>query len=696
MALRALAEAQLPADPGTSGPTASIPLAPNDLNRLVHELRVHEIELQIQNEELRRAQVELDAARARWFDLYDLAPVGYCTVSAQGMMVQSNLTLAALLGLPRAALDRVPFSHRIVPEDRAVWYRLFERVHASGTSDACELRMQRGTGHMWYAQLTVTLSTDGRGAEELRVAVSDVSARHDAEEAARSSRVMLEAIIDATPSHIYAVDSTHRLTLVNAAMAQDYGTTKTELLGRTIESLFAPDVATVVHALNDRILRTGQQESVEQHLVARTGGTPRVVLASIAPLRGADGAVSGLAGVATDVTDQRRAEAERANLAAQVQQMQKLESIGRLAGGVAHDFNNQLGVILGNAEMALLRLDAAGPEHEGLAEIRDAALRSGHLTRQLLAFARQQAIQPTMLDLNKTVANVLGMLRRLIGENIALIWRPAADLWPVTMDASQVEQILANLALNARDAIAGHGTITVATSNVVLDAAWCALHPDAEPGEHTRLTVTDDGCGMDGDVLAKIFEPFFTTKGVGEGTGLGLASVYGAIRQNGGAITVTSAVGRGTSFAIHLPRAGGDQASALESSVRESLPQGHETILLVEDEVAVRRLTAKVLERFGYTVHVADGPRQAMDLMREHDGSIDLLLTDVVMPGMDGPTMVAALRAQYPNLRYLFMSGYALNTADGQALMDDGEHFIAKPFTMAQVIAKVRQVLDRG
>jgi PAS domain S-box-containing protein len=386
---------------------------------------------------------------------------------------------------------------------------------------------------------------------------------------------------------------------------------------------------------------------------------------------------------------------ERKAMEAQLQQAQKMESVGRLAGGVAHDFNNMLGVIIGHTEMALDQVDAAQPLHEDLTEIHRAARRSADLTRQLLTFARKQSVAPRVLDLNETLSGMLKMLARLIGEDIALTWRPAPDLWPVKMDPSQLDQILANLCVNARDAISGVGHVTIETGNCTFVEGDRAARPDLAPGEYVRFSVTDTGCGMERETLEHVFEPFFTTKAVGQGTGLGLSTVYGAVKQNDGFIEVASQSGHGTTFTIYVPRALGKAGGALAGGAIETALRGHETILLVEDERTMLRLTTAMLERQGYTVLAANTPGEAINRAQEHRGKFDLLLTDVVMPEMNGRDLSEHLLALYPGLRLMFMSGYTLNAIAQHGALEDGVSFIQKPFGAKELAAKVRGVLDR-
>jgi signal transduction histidine kinase len=391
--------------------------------------------------------------------------------------------------------------------------------------------------------------------------------------------------------------------------------------------------------------------------------------------------------------ERKQAEEEREKLQAQFNQAQKMESVGRLAGGVAHDFNNMLGIILGYAEIALYETRTGTPLHHNLKEIQKAARRSADITRQLLAFARKQTIAPMVLDLNSAVEGMLKMLRRLIGEDLDLVWMPGAGLWPVKMDPSQVDQILANLCVNARDAIAGVGKVTIETQNVTFDEAYCAHHVGFVPGEFALLAVSDDGCGMDKETQERLFEPFFTTKEIGKGTGLGLATVYGIVKQNDGYIDVYSETGKGAAFKIYLPRhAGRAVDTPAESAAEIPLCRG-ETVLLVEDEPAMLKMGKMMLEKLGYGVLVADTPGKAVRLAEAHPGDIHLLVTDVVMPEMTSRDLADRLQSLYPKLKRLFMSGYTANVIVHHGVLEQGVHFIQKPFSLQQLAVKVREAM---
>ncbi len=414
---------------------------------------------------------------------------------------------------------------------------------------------------------------------------------------------------------------------------------------------------------------------------------------SLPPTTGSGGPIC--AGTISDISARKKAEEERRALEAQLRQAQKMEAVGRLAGGVAHDFNNKLQVIQGNLDLLLDETPEGHPFEELLHEIRHATGRSSDLTRQLLAFARKQTIVPQMLDLNETIAGMLRMLSRLIGENVELSWQPGPKSI-VRMDPTQMDQILANLVVNARDAIADVGKITISTQRRELSAERCSDPPMIEPGRYAMLSVADDGMGMDRDTLGQIFEPFFTTKPADQGTGLGLATVYGIVKQNDGFVEVDSQPGKGTVFRIFVPL----QQSAKDEMEYHPTPryrtEGTETILLVEDDPSILRLSREILHRMGYTVLTAEGSQTALDTARGHDGPIDLLITDVVMPRMNGHELARKLLAERPTTRCLFMSGYTADTIVRPVDSDHEVYFLQKPFSAEDLATQVRQALRQN
>ncbi len=430
-----------------------------------------------------------------------------------------------------------------------------------------------------------------------------------------------------------------------------------------------------------------------EYRIIRPDETIRWILARAFPVFDEAGTLQRVAGIAEDITERKQDEAYKETLQRQLLQAQKMESIGRLAGGVAHDFNNMLGVILGYAELALEQASDNAALHESLREIERAAGRSADITRQLLAFARKQTIDPRILNLNETVESMLRMLRRLIGEDISLSFVPGEHCFPVKMDPSQIDQILANLCINSRDAIAQAGYITIETSGVAFDSAYCEDHPGFSPGTFTLLAVSDNGSGMEKETLANVFEPFFTTKTPDKGTGLGLATVYGIVKQNNGFINVYSEPEKGTTFRIYLPSCQKEEISYEKKAEISLESKGKETILLVEDEPSILKMATMMLQRMGYMVLPADSPKRALELAESYSEKIHLLITDVIMPEMNGRTLARQIISLHPDIKCLFMSGYTANVIAHHGVLEKGVYFIQKPFSREGLAGKIKEAL---
>jgi PAS domain S-box-containing protein len=403
----------------------------------------------------------------------------------------------------------------------------------------------------------------------------------------------------------------------------------------------------------------------------------------------------GMRGVTIDITASKEAERGRAQLEEQLRQAQKIDSIGRLAGGVAHDFNNILTAINGYADLMLLELTPGDPLRSSVTEIRRAGERAAGLTRQLLAFSRRQLLQPRVLALNSLIVDSIRMLKRLLGEDIELVTLLDPDLGQVKADAGQMDQVILNLALNARDAMPQGGRLTLETQNVILQEEYAQKHFSLQPGSYIMLAVSDIGCGMDAQILSHIFEPFFTTKEPGKGTGLGLSTVYGIVQQSGGSIWVYSEPGRGTTFKIYLPRIKESVAEAVEKRTEPESPRGSETILVVEDDEIVRKLTCQALRRYGYLVVEAANGGEALLACERHPGTIPLMITDVVMPQISGPELAARLRQLHPEIHVLYISGYTEDAVVRHGLLDEARSFLQKPFTPSTLVHKVRDMLDQ-
>ena len=541
-------------------------LSPEETRRMLHELRVHQIELETQNEELRRAEVELDTARARYFDLYDLAPVGYCTLGEQGLILEANLAAADLLGVARGSLGKQPLSRFILSDDKGVYYLHRKRLFETGEPQVCEFRMLRAGAAPFWVRMGATAAQDADG-------------------------------------------------------------------------------ALVCHA------------------------------------------------VLSDVTDRKRAEKER--LDGNLRQAQKMEALGQLAGGVAHDFNNILQVVLGHCHLAMMNLPPESVSYADLEEIRRAAEHAAALTKQLLIFSRRQPLQRKDVDLNEVVADHTQMLRVLMGEDVELVVSPGKDLSLVHVDPVQIAQMLMNLCANARDAEPDGGKVTIASENVFLDSEYQKTHSWVRQGPYVLLSVSDNGNGMDKNTMSHLFEPFFTTKEPGKGTGLGLAGVYAIVKQHEGYVDVYSDVGEGATFKIYFP-AGKQTEDSIEEIVEGPLVGGLETILVAEDDETIRNVTKRLLEAAGYRVLVAADGVEAARVFADNSDSISLAFLDVVMPNLGGRRVYELIKGINPAVLVLFTSGYSAHVAQRRFVMGKPMEFLQKPYKWQALLRRIRQMLDKS
>ena len=520
--------------------------------------------------------------------------------------------------------------------------------------------------------------------------VSDISAHKAAENVLREKEEKFRVLVENSLDAIMRMDRQHRYLYVNPIVEKQTGIPPDFFIGKNHEDLgFAQDFVIRYRDAIESVFTTAMVKRMEMKLPSGPW-----IDCMIMPEMESSGNVNAVIISARDITERKRDEEEKQRLEEQLLQAQKMEAVGRLAGGVAHDFNNMLSIILGQCELSLMELEPEGDLYERIEEIQSAAQRSAELTRQLLAFARKQTIIPRVLNLNETVSSVLKILRRLIGENILLIWSPGDDLWSVQMDPAQVDQILTNLCVNARDAMDGVGRIAIETGNFDFDGEYCEEHAGYMPGQFVMISVSDNGKGMNQETLANLFEPFFTTKGRGQGTGLGLSMVYGIVKQNSGFINVSSVPGEGSTFRIYLPRECSGRRDTLKTKSRGVAAVGNETILFVEDEPTVLDLGRTMLENLGYNVIAAQTPGGAVRLAREFDGVIHLLVTDVVMPEMNGQELAEIISSIHPGIKKLYMSGYTVNVMNCNGDNGDGVHFVQKPFSTVELGAGVREALD--
>jgi two-component system cell cycle sensor histidine kinase/response regulator CckA len=599
---------------------------------------------------------------------YDFASHGYERILGASLRDIKGRTIRDVIGT--AAYERaVPYVQRALAGERVT----FENI--LGTPSGADVNVF----------LTFIPDVDARGTVcGLFIVALDTTERVRSEAALRESESYLRSIIELEPECVKLVSPDGRLMEMNpAGLAMLDVESLDEIRGGPLLDFVAPEHRAEFIELHRHVMGGGSGQLRFQAIGRK--GTRRWLETHAVPYRKGQGEILGLLGITRDVT-------EHTTMQLQLQQAQKMESVGRLAGGIAHDFNNLLTVINTTAEIALMDVVDGEPLYDALTQIRSAADRAAALTRQLLAFARKQILKPVVLNINAVISDLRSMLERLVGEDIKLVWRPAADLKCVMADTSQVDQVLMNLVVNARDAMPDGGTLTITTANVVLDAAFAASHPSVVPGPHVMVSVSDTGHGMDQATIKHVFEPFFTTKG-GLGTGLGLSTVYGIVKQSNGSVWVTSEPERGTTFTIYLPQAETGATPLVEKPAAASV-RGTETILLVEDEDDVRKVAKRVLAFAGYSVLTASKGSEALELLRQHSGSLHLLLTDVIMPGMSGRDLADRVHEVRPDIRVLYLSGYADDALSRTGVLDEGIQFIAKPFAAADLMRKVRQVLD--
>jgi PAS domain S-box-containing protein len=642
--------------------------------------------------------------------LLDESPDGVLVSDRAGAVVAANARAAALAGRPVDLVGVSLLDLLASPEPGIAQPRLEElcRPGEQGTVRA----LKRDGGEIAHVEVSCRALSGDRllwvlrdGSERrrreldlwARSEAGDATARTRPAEALRESEERLGQAVRVAELGIFDNDLRHRLVHWSARMREifDMGPGEVVTMAKMLERVHPEDRAVVQAAIAraEEPASDGRYD-VDCRLLHRDGAVRFVSVRALTFFEGEGVARRAVrrVGACRDVTEATLASAERERLRTQLEHAQRLDSVGRLAGGVAHDFNNMLAVILGTAEVMRARPDLAPDLDADLAEIERAAQHARDVTRQLLAFSRKQVVSPRVLDLNEVVERARKTLSRLIGEDVAFSLHLSPGLWRVSLDALQVDQVLMNLAVNARDAMLGGGRLTLETANVQLDEAYCRQHPGFRPGDHVLLSVSDSGVGMDRETARHVFEPFFTTKGPGKGTGLGLATVYGIVTQAGGSIHVYSEPGHGSTFKIYFPRHRGAGDEAREVEQLPAVPGGG-TVLLVEDDGMVRRMVGSMLSSLGLTVLPAGGPAEALAIVGRGGRDVDLVLTDVVMPEMNGKALRDRLHGLRPGLPVLFMSGYTPNVIVHHGVLDEGVRLLQKPFTLTELAAALRDAM---
>ncbi|WP_051328473.1 PAS domain S-box protein [Desulfatirhabdium butyrativorans] len=649
-------------------------------------------------------------SRRRLLDIVDFLPDATLAIDADKRVILWNRAIERMTGIPASEMIgkgdyayTIPFYGRpreqlmdliwVDDERIAANYPAIRREGDTLVAEAFSNALYGGKGAWIWMKASPLYDAKGNIAGAIE-SIRDITTIRQAEAALQESERLFRIVFQHAPVGMAVIDTQRKFLQVNDSICTILGYSAEELVGRSFNDFTHPEDREGgrkrwAEMLKGEMIAT----QAEKRYIHRSG---RVIwtIAQNALIAGSDGAPMFVVSHLIDITAWKQAEEERVKLEEQLRQAQKLESIGRLAGGVAHDFNNKLQAILGFTQMALEEAGRDSVLRRRLLAIQNAAEGSANLTRQLLAFARKQTVSPRVLDLNEIISGMISMLKRLIGENINLFWAPTEEIWPIRIDPGQIDQILVNLCVNGRDAIEGNaGTLTIETQNVSLDESYCRSHPGFFPGDYVMLAVSDTGCGMEPDLVDHIFEPFFTTKEQGKGTGLGLATVYGIVRQNAGMIHVYSEPGKGSTFRMYFPRTDG-HCKVIPESAAAGHVGGQETILIVEDDAAILEVAEEVLCRFGYAVLTANSPDEALQKFRAHSGEIHLLITDVIMPEMNGQQLSVLLQEACPGLRTLFMSGYTANVIAHHGVLDEGVSFIQKPFSVTTLLEKVRMILD--
>lgn len=629
-------------------------------------------------------------SEARQAAILESALDAVVTIDDAGRVVEFNRTAETLFGYARDAVLGRALTNLVVPPESREAFESNLRFYREAGADAAprrrsELTVMRADGSRFSGEMSISVANEG-GRRLFAAHIRDLTRSKHLEAGLRLQQRALEEINEGI-LFTDAQQPDDPIVYVNPAFERLTGYRLSEVLGKNYRFLHGPKTDRAAAEKLHQAIVARRACSVEL-LNYRADGTTAWHAVSMAPLHDDRGRVTHFVGVLFDV-------GQRRFLEEQLRQSQKMEAVGRLAGGIAHDFNNLLTIILGNASFAIEELPSNPTQAtECLREVVGASNRAAALTNQLLVFSRKQVLEPRAVRIDVVVADLEKMLRRLIGEDVALTLKNQHDLWAIKLDPGQVEQIVLNLVVNARDAMPDGGSLIVTTENVELDAAYAEMRPDVTPGSYVKLSVSDTGCGIAPDVLPHLFEPFFTTKAPGEGTGLGLATVFGIVKQAGGHITVYSEPGQGAVFNVYFPRHDEVLRSRDVTGLDSGVSSGTETILLVEDEDQVRKLAVIILKTAGYQVLESSDGVQALRSAVEHGGPIDLLITDVVMPGMSGRQTAEQLKTRQPSLKVLYVSGYTNDAVVTRGALPRGTAFLQKPFTQNTLLHKVRQVLD--
>ncbi len=646
--------------------------------------------------EHKKQEESLRKSEEMYRSLFMRIPIGLYRTSPSGEILDANPALSDILGFEDAdsliGINATIFYDD--PEDQKKQERLMEE---DGIIIDYEMPLRRRDGHLiWVRDNTRAVYNEKGERIYHEGSLIDITEQKKAIDEIRKSEERYRALVEGSIDGILMMDKERNILSCNSSLCKLFGYEEDELMGKSTRIFHPSDESfySFGSLAYPRVKSMGYFKG-EWGLIRRDGAEIPVEMA-ISPIRETDGRITGYISIVRDITERKKAEKEKSELEAQLRQSQKMEAIALLAGGVAHDFNNILSVIMGNCDLCLLDLPTKDPIRANIEEIKNASRRAADLTRQLLAFCGRQILEPKVIDLNSLIKNLEKMLLRIIGEDIELYTFLSEDLGRIKADPGQIEQVILNLTVNARDAMPRGGKFTIETSNANLDEEYARKHVGVAPGSYIMLSITDTGTGMPPEVKERIFEPFFTTKEKGKGTGLGLSTVYGIVKQSGGNIWVYSELGQGTTFKVYFPKVEEPAHKLEEKIVSPEILGGNETILLVEDDETVRKLALRILKKQGYNVLEASGGGEALIICENYKETIHLILTDVVMPRMSGKELVERLMLIHPEMKVLYMSGYTDNVIAVHGILEKGIEYIQKPFTVEGLARKVREVLDKN
>ncbi|HME45300.1 MAG TPA: PAS domain S-box protein [Syntrophorhabdales bacterium] len=655
-------------------------LSPEEARALLEDLRLHQTKLEMQNEELKRAQQVIDESREKLSDLYDFAPVAYLTLDRNSMIQEANLTAATLLDVERQQLVGKTFFSFVAQEYRDRYFEHHRKVIEGCQKEACRLQLKSDRGRIFYGRLESVPEEDRSKKVSVRSALIDVTERIQAEEALRRHAELLNLTHDA----IIACDLNHRIFFWNRGAEERYGWTSDEVQGKTTGNLLRTVYPRPRQEIEQELLLRGWWEG---ELTDTSKDGRKIIVASRQALRrDEDGKPIAILEINSDITEQKRIEE-------QFRQSQKMEAVGTLAGGIAHDFNNVLAAMIGFSELAADEIPADSQAQRHLKRVHEAGLRARELIKQILTFSRKSEGQQKQISLTSLVKETHALLRSSLPTTIQMPLAMTTSDDHVHADPTQIQQVIMNLATNAAHAMRDGGQLTIGVSSVTFPHGSLLPDPDMEPGTYVRLTVKDTGTGMTEEVRRRIFEPFFTTKEQGKGTGMGLAVVYGIVRAHGGAVTVQSEVGQGSIFTVFLARVRKPEAKK-ETKTISPLPTGTERILFVDDEELLVEMARKVLESLGYRVIVAKHPTDAWNLFLEDPSQFDLVITDQTMPDTTGTTLAQKMLRVRKEMPIILCTGYSETVSAEKAKEAGISEFIMKPVVKRELAETIRRVLD--